>query len=191
MKKEWNLGYKEANVSHDYASRVYATLIFAQSQYLFTYVNDNDEPIGFVGFSNKHLKTTPHFKNFTDQEMLKFNYLISSEAVGNTALENYYKAEEHVETVQHDHYDNYLEILILDKDYRNANAAQKMVKLIQNIMKQLQNINPHYNFDTLSIYTTNKCSYKFYDKIGCELAYTYNLPGETQMIYTLNTPVRM
>lgn len=192
MKNEWKLGYLAANVTHDYASNVYANLIYAQSQYLFTYVNNSGDPIGFVGYANKHLKKVPKFKEFTEIEMSKFNNLISRATVGNAGLENYYLNEDNFEKTQHQIFDNYLEILILDKNYRKSNIAQEMVKLIQQLMTKLKQLNPeHYNFKTLSIYTTSKCSYRFYDKIGCELAYIEEDEDEDQMIYTLSQPIVM
>lgn len=161
---EWNLGRRYSGVSREYAGKVYATLILSCSNYLFTLLDEEDNPIGFVGLENKELNEEEPFKSKSIAYKAEFDKLISEEYVGNNGLEIYYSDESLIEETQRALYKNLLSILIVDKDYKGNEYGRFLV----NSIKELMTLCGANEDEVLSIYTTDKCNVEFYRLLGAE-----------------------
>ncbi len=114
-------------------ARVYATLILSCSNYLFTLLDEDDNPIGFVGLENKELNEKEPFKSKSTAYKAEFDKLISEEYVGNKGLEIYYSDESLIEETQRALYKNLLSILIVDKDYKGNGYGRFLVNSIKGL----------------------------------------------------------
>ena len=193
LRREWNLGYEQARCSHRYAAEVYGTLVLAHAQYFYTLTDDNDNPIGFTGLSSTLLEDVPKFKNKKVKGLLRFEDMLNWPEAGIPAeLRAYYDSEENIENEQKSISNNFLTMLILDKNHRGGVLARRLMHTIIDTLELLANENEnhfptdYFRFLELSIYTTDKCSYKFYDRYGFSLVLkvqTTNCDKDILMLY--------
>lgn len=183
MSKEWRLGYKQAQCSRYYTSMCYAHRIYASSQYMFVYVDENDKAMGFVGYANKHLQQ--QFETKKEYHNQQYEKMVRADDAGIPGeLIKYYKHDNGIEQQQHGISDNYLEIFIVDESYRGKNIANQLMDIVFKCIKRLRVLNPTINtFNELSIYTTDSCTYQYYDKIGCEKIIEYHDDFDDDTIY--------
>ena len=170
------MGYKEAGCSKRFAAEIYTELILASAQYLFVFFDEYDIAQGFSGLSSKFLEEEMVFQKNKKYFSKIFEEKINSELIKDKkSLKEYYESEEYIENKQTEISNNYLEILILDDSLRGTGTGFQLFNVILNILSELEKENnyPGY-FTELSIYTTEKCSYQFYEHIGYKLIVNYN-----------------
>lgn len=196
----WNYNWHGAGCTHQYAIEVFCHHTLANTQYMFTLVDCNDNALGFVGFSSKWLEKNTQFQINYEIENNRFLNMLKSDSAGKKGiLEAEYLGESEIENLQRKVSSNYLSILILDEGLRGKGLGKILIAIILECLEALFWINRHRKLldeegkqvpiymalRELSIYTSDKCTYQFYEALGCKKLKEIYGNGDIQKLYQL------
>lgn len=161
LENEWDLGEKESGASRHLCAWIYLMGILEETEQ-FVYYRENGKLLGFAGYSKDNSKKYLLRKRF--YTFIKNQLYRSKEIKDLKALKEYEDNYYYVPNELKNYFDGEVSMLILDKKCRGKGIGKKLLEQVFELAKK-------DNMKNLQILTDESCSWKVYEKIGCQRIY--------------------
>lgn len=171
--QEWNLGKRQSQAPGNLCAWLYALDIAAVSTEMFTYKHEN-KTVGFVSYQayQKPKKIRQYIYQGLFQMLFKCPTIKKPEK-----LTEYYNAYDYIPDDMKKEHIGSLEIIIVDKNYRNLKIGAKLFEFIISQTRKM-------GLQKMLIQTDESCNVRFYEKAGCKKikeAGVYNEKGSSEL----------
>lgn len=161
LEAEWDLGKKECGANGNICAWIYLMEILEETEQ-FVYYRENDELIGFAGYSKSNSK-----KHILKKKLYSFikKQLYKSKKIKDLeALKKYECNYNYLPSNMENYFDGEVSILILDKTYRGKGIGKKLLLQVFDLSKK-------DGMKNIQILTDESCNWQFYEKLGCKKIY--------------------